>query len=418
MSIYDVNGNIISGGGGGGDSYIETNIKYRTVDIGQLSSGILNDNGTVSSNSNYKTSDYINIASETIYRAASFVSANLYKTACYDSQKSFLGLATLVAYNNDLRDKNNNRYYYCNFSLQSGTAFIRTCAYVDVTTIYISLDALENYFDINETYITVDRGEEIATAMGIPNLDFISRFSGKKMIAAGDSIVEKNSTASKNWVDWIKEWLGLTIYNDGQGGTGFAKNYYQRGSTIYRIENMWSSLYPTDPDIILVMGNQNDGTAGGGGYVDTYPEITYGYAPPIGTIADTGSTFSEHGIMRRLLTDLVTAYPKAKIGIISSTPRDNDITSQFPTNPKSYGLGWYHEYVEAQKEVCNDFGIPFLDLYHQNPVLRPYIVGNVAEYYADGSAETGEATGAVHPNNKGHLEGIARPVYEWMLGWM
>lgn len=398
--------------------FIKSNVSYNhiTVDTDTMVTGKLKSDGTVDSNASYKTSDFIEWTADPLYRAATKESNNNYTTACYDESQTFLGMATLVDENNALPDKDGTVFYYVEFSLEAGTKYIRTSAYMDVSALYLSEDELPENFDIDGTYITVDRGPEIATAMGIPNLDFISRFAGKKMIVAGDSITEKNTTSSKVWHEWIAEWLGLTVYNDGKGGTGFAKGYTTRHSTIYRVENLWSSLYPADPDIILVMGNMNDGTAGGAGYAETYPEIVYGYAPPVGQLSDPGTTFSEHGIMRRLLTDLTNKYPTAKIGIISSTPRDYPITSQWPDNPNTYGYGWYHDYVEAQKEVCADFGIPFLDIYHQNPVLRPYNQTNAQTYYWDGEASS--PTNAVHPNEAGHLEGIARPVYEWMLGWI
>lgn len=398
--------------------FIKLNVVYDhiSVDTDAMVTGQLKDDGTVDNNTNYKTSDFIAWTADPLYRAATKESANIFKTACYDVNQEFLGIATVVSQEPNRTDKDGALYYYVEVSLAEGTQYIRTSAYKDVSALYLSEDALPNGFDINATEITVDRGSEIATAMGIPNLDFISRFAGKKMIVAGDSITEKNQTSSKVWHEWLAEWLGLTVYNDGQGGTGFAKNYTNRHSTIYRVENLWSSLYPADPDIILVMGNMNDGTAGGGGYVETYPEIVYGYAPPVGQFSDSGTTFSEHGIMRRLLTDLTTQYPTAKIGIISSTPRDYPTTSQWPDNPNTYGYGWYHDYVVAQKEVCADMCIPFLDIYHNNPVLRPYNQTNAQTYYWDGQAST--PTNAVHPNEAGHLEGIARPVYEWMLGWI
>ena len=400
------------------NDYIHTNTDYPhiSVDVSTCDYGSIKGDGSTNSDSRYKHTDYISWEQGTLYRASSYAATNLYTTACYDENYDFIAMASVNSETGNYYDNNGQRFYYVDMTPAAGTKFIRTAFHADVTTVYITDVALPDGFDIDATSITVDRGPEIAAAMGIPNLDFISRFAGKKMIVAGDSITEKNQTSSKVWHEWLAEWLGLTVYNDGKGGTGFAKGYTTRHSTIYRVENLWSSLYPADPDIILVMGNMNDGTAGGAGYAETYPEIVYGYAPPVGQLSDPGTTFSEHGIMRRLLTDLTNKYPTAKIGIISSTPRDYPITSQWPDNPNTYGYGWYHDYVEAQKEVCADMCIPFLDIYHQNPVLRPYNQTNAQTYYWDGEASS--PTNAVHPNEAGHLEGIARPVYEWMLGWI
>lgn len=253
--------------------------------------------------------------------------------------------------------------------------------------------------------------------------DEASRFDGMTMIVAGDSITEANDTSNKKpWHTHLANWLGLTVYNDGQGGTGFAKNYYDRGCTIYRVENNWESLYPADPDIILVMGNMNDGTGGGGGYAQIYPDDYDGNGtpPPVGTPEDAGTVYSQYGIVRRLLESLIERYPLAKIGMISSTPRDYEV-SFWPDKPDCHGNnGWYEDYIEAQRYVCADLNIPFLDVYHSN-VLRPWNVDNVEHFYADGDSATKESTGhtgATHPNYSGHLEGIARPVLQWMLKWM
>ena len=254
--------------------------------------------------------------------------------------------------------------------------------------------------------------------------DVIGRFNGKTMIVAGDSITEANQTCdNKPWHSHLANWLGLTVYNDGQGGTGFAKNYYDRGCTIWRVENKWETLYPADPHIILVMGNMNDGAGNGGGYAQLYPDDYDGNGtpPPVGTSADDSSVYSQYGIVRRLLESLIERYPLAKIGMISSTPRDTDVPF-WPEKPSCHGKnGWYEDYIEAQKYVCEDMNIPFLDLYHSNPVLRPWNADNMAAYYWDGTdpelTQDG-FTGAVHPNDQGHLEGIARPVLAWMLGWM
>jgi hypothetical protein len=364
-------------------------------------------NGNEFVNGNYKVTQYLPISFTKLTITCSSNTIN--SINLFDANKTFIQQINYSSYNK-------NTTVFENLDTYNATYFRFACA--KTVTVELSSDEQsEGSFDFNTGY-----KEKFQKALNLPSFDNINRFKSKVMIVGGDSIVEKNSTATKVWHEYLAEWLGLTIHNDGQGGTGFAKNYYQRGSTIYRIENKWSTLYPANPDIILIMGNQNDGTGGGGGFIDIYPDggdnAKNGVPPVVGEKTDDKTVFSEYGIVRRLLEDLIEKYPKAKIGMISSTPRDNDITKYWSNNPKSYGHGWYSDYVTAQKYVCEDLGIPFLDIYHQNPVLRPYNNTNVSTYYADGTEATGEATGAVHPNDLGHLYGIAIPVYNWMLTWL
>lgn len=422
MAIYDIFGNPINGSGGGElpdgsvtpakTSFFDEQPTYKLIDLGEIESGLFYDDGSLSSHSAYvRTSDHVAVDDvPKIYYVSN--PSGLVRVVCYDSNKAFIGATTNTTVYKD-------GCSYGEIALVEGTKFIKACFSATATEFYLSYNEIPVPYNIDQTDFACrdDYATRLWEAMAIPNLDAISRFKGKTVIVAGDSITESNQTCNgKPWHTHLASWLGLMVHNDGQGGTGFAKNYYDRGCTIWRVDNKWPELYPADPDIILIMGNMNDGTGGGGGYAQLNPEWTFSCLP-LGTKDDDATAGTQYGVVRRLLESLIEHYPLAKIGMISSTPRDSDV-NHWADNPKSYGHGWYEAFITAQKYVCEDMGIPFLDLYHENPVLRPYNAENVTAFYADGSDETGEATGAVHPNYEGHLEGIARPVLQWMLGWM
>lgn len=427
MAIYDIFGNPIVGFGSTNGEIPDASVTpakttffneqpaYRRIDLGAMESGLIYGNGSLENHAAYaRTKEYVAIdAVEKIYYVSN--PSGLVRVVCYDANKACIGEATnTTAYKDGCS--------YGEIALVGGPKFIKACFSAAATECYLSYNEIPVPYNIDQTDFTCRTGyaERIWAAMAIPNLDAISRFKGKTMIVAGDSITESNQTCNnKPWHTHLASWLGLMVHNDGQGGTGFAKNYYDRGCTIYRVENNWETLYPADPDIILVMGNMNDGTGGGGGYAQLDPTWTFSCLP-LGTKDDDATAGTQYGVVRRLLNSLVERYPTAKIGMISSTPRDSDV-NHWPDNPRSYGHGWYEAFITAQKYVCEDMGIPFLDLYHENPVLRPYNAENVAAYYWDGTDESltqDGFTGAVHPNEQGHLEGIARPVLQWMLGWM
>ena len=399
-------------------TFFEEDDTYQILGIGTLESGLINDAGVDKSNSSYKRTDgYIEKTSGTLYVVT--YGGYLTRVVCYNSSKTFISEATTASYSDSWKDWQGTTCKHRVYTIPSNTAYIRFCCATSVSdTIYLSNNDLPSGFNPSSTDFSIlgDYAEKIWNALQIPKLTNIKRFKGKTIICAGDSIVEANNTNNNNpWCKVVAKELGMTLYNDGQGGTGWAKNYYSRGCTVYRIENNWANLYPAEPDVILVMGNQNDGTGGGAGYSQLNPDWTGATYMPVGTKDDPSTTLSCHSITRRLIEDLITAYPKAKIGIIASTPRS--YTNTHFTNTQSYGHGWFEGYIEAHRYWCEEYNIPYLDLYHENPVLRPWVAGNATEYFYDASEVDGYTTG-VHPNEKGHLHGIAYPVIQWMLQWM
>lgn len=433
MSIFDIFGNpiVVTGSGSSGGEIQDGSVTpakttffneyptYRLLPLGDdYGVGTMQADGGINGHSAYKyTKDHLELPDGT----SKVYLINVLGIACYDSDKKVLSGVVRESYDYTHTDGVTTKQFYTIHSLPAGAKYIRISSKVE-DTMLASLDPLPDKYDPQSTDF-ICRGnyaDRIWEALGLPNLEAISRFKGKTMIVGGDSIVENNQTTEYNpWPSQLAKILGMTVYNDGQGGTGFAKHYNDRQGTVLRVETKWADLYPTNPDVILVMGNMNDGT--GGSYAQAYPDDDDGNGtpPPVGTPDDDETVFSQYGIVRRLLESLIARYPTTKIGIVSSTPRDLDVR-YWPDKPKSYGHGWYDGYVEAMKYVCEDMNVPFLDLYHNN-VLRPWNGDNVREFYWDGTDESltlDGFTGAVHPNAKGHLEGIVRPVLWWMCQWM
>lgn len=430
MTIYDIYGNpIVSPSSGNGEipdnsitpaktTFFDEQPIYKLIDCGEMIEGVIYSDGSFGGGTGYvSTADYVPIKeADKIYFVCN--SEGLPRVICYDENKAYIAEGTKTTSYKNMSD--GTVCAYGEIAIPEGTKYIKA-SFKAASEHYLSYNAIPVPYDIDQTDFTCREGyaERIWEAMGIPSLEAIGRFRGKTMIVGGDSIVENNQTTENNpWASQLAEILGMTIYNDGHGGTGFAKNYVDNNSTIVQIEK-WADVYTANPDVILIMGNMNDGT--GGSFSYTYPDDYDGNGtpPPVGTPDDDSTVFSQYGIVRRLLERLIALYPTTKIGIISSTPRDLDVR-YWPDKPKSYGHGWYEDYLDAMKYVCEDMNIPFLDLYHNN-VLRPWNISNVAKFYWDGSEETLAEkgyTGAVHPNAQGHLEGILRPVLWWMCQWM
>lgn len=236
-----------------------------------------------------------------------------------------------------------------------------------------------------------------------------SIFKDKIVIATGDSITENNGrNDNKSWCMYLPEKLGVKVYNDGKSGTGLVKNMQSYHSLLYRVENLWDTNYAgITPDIILFMGNMNDGTgtSESSGLNDLgISGWKSGGALDVGTETDDINTQSVYGCAKRLLEDLITKYPSAQIGWILSTPRASSAPTYWPNKPNEYGHGWFEDYITAIKYQCEQYNVPVLDLYHESG-FRPTNTTNMNTYMDDGS---------VHPNTAGVKKYMVEPIVKWI----
>lgn len=190
-------------------------------------------------------------------------------------------------------------------------------------------------------------------------------WTDKKWVVFGDSITEVNARTTKHYFDYVSEKTGITIYNMGNSGSGYAREqdigtaFYQRISAV-----------PTDADVITIFGSFNDLGAG----------------IPLGTASDTGTT-TLGGCINATLDNLYTAFPLANVGVVTPTPW----TDANPTNEPNSAS----EYVQLIRDICNKRSIPCLDLFHCS-ALRPWEASfRELAYSKDGGA-------GCHPDETGH----------------
>lgn len=225
-----------------------------------------------------------------------------------------------------------------------------------------------------------------AVVLSDPRLD---RFVNKSLIVSGDSLTEVNFRATKNWHAYLKDWLGFaSVQNDGKSGTGFTRTYASFECMYDRMDD-WSANY----DYALIMASMNDG---GGNNLEL----------PLGTMADAATVgTSYYGDCKATITKLLNKYPLKQVGVISSIPR----ASSSIRGGVGYGLdGWYSDWCYALGDVCANYSVPFLDLYHTCN-LRPWIASNDAEYFSCTQSPTGDG---IHPNAAGQ-QIIAYKIYEF-----
>ena len=204
-------------------------------------------------------------------------------------------------------------------------------------------------------------------------IDDYSKNGFSKIWAIGDSITKANYYAATNYLDYIKtDMPDLTIENLGENASGYKQTH--NTTFIQRISQIDS--YSLANDIVTVMGSVNDVM----------------YAWNLGHLGDT-TTDTLYGSMYQFFTTLFTTYPACRVGAISPLPWKFSEGEQDKLDL----------YVQALKETCEMFNVPFLDI-HNASNLRPNNNTFLSECYTSdgaGHAPTLDSDG-IHPNSKGH----------------
>lgn len=245
------------------------------------------------------------------------------------------------------------------------------------------------------------RALELRNSAGGGSNTQLQRFTNYSVLCIGDSITEKNSRASLNWVDYLNAWCEFkSIKNNGEGGTGILRPSKPDGN----YKNWYSRLndYTGTYDLILLMGNMND-----------YSDPAYLGADKLGKFGDNDLT-TQYGAVNTYLKALMAKYPLARIGWITSTPRqyvDDGSHSIIRNDGYLYGLNSvFQDADQAIIDTCQNYSIPVLDLFHESG-LAPWIDTNRKTYFS--STDTPDGDG-VHPNALGQKI-IANKIYDFVV---
>ena len=240
--------------------------------------------------------------------------------------------------------------------------------------------------DVTYTFKTIKRMLEIEnkvdTLMNAFESGSSSLWKNKKWCVIGDSITEENFRAEKHYWSYIAEETGITVINKGISGTG-----YKQYLPFY--ERILDSQFPTDCDVITMMGGIND-------------VVGWDNELPIGEITDSDNS-TICGCVNLAIDAIESKYPiYAPLGIVSPVPADVDLSvfpdARFPRQIPSLPDCRLEELTIKLEQICKRRGYPFLDLFHTSG-LRPdneqakQALFKPAEGY-------GEADG-LHPNSNG-----------------
>ena len=206
---------------------------------------------------------------------------------------------------------------------------------------------------IVETYLTEGFNEKVINCLG----DSITYgYNGAK---DGDGVVGER--VDKPYPTILSEILNCTVNNYGQngstiGGDGATTDEY--GLLGYKPMNIrYKEMGKADYNIIW--GGTNDCYASG--------------RLPLGTINDT-TNLTFYGSLKILIEGLIRKYPTSKICFL--TPLQRTTTSANSYEKKLI------DYVNAIIEVCEMYGIPYLDLYRKSgcyPLIAEFKNANLPD---------------------------------------
>jgi lysophospholipase L1-like esterase len=347
--------------------------------------GALTEDGNQNTSYTYYTSVFIKVESGKDYTLTladtSLPGQHIY--CLYDENKTFLSTVRNL---NDSTTLNSETGLVISVS-NSSAKYIRVSVKKESYK-HIRMSEGDTIPDEYGMTATIDFGKPVYNEGVIP----YGVFAGSSLLVQGDSLCGGDSFSysytPKTWVDYIVDWLKIgTLYNDSVSNTGLKMHSDASIGYVAR-QAKWFDTYGADIDRIIIFGNMND--------------MQDACGLPVGEKTDASGADTVYGLLRKLIEAIVEDYPTAKIGFITSPCRGKSYALG-----ACYGHGYYEGYVTAQKYICEEFGIPFLDLYHECATLRPYNADNKAHYFPDDA-------GGVHFNHEGH-QAVAKQVLKWFV---
>ncbi len=228
--------------------------------------------------------------------------------------------------------------------------------------------------------------------------------SGKTAVFLGDSICA-GTTTLPDAVEYGYGWGGLI----GSANNMKWKNFGKNGGTVTSISSVSSNLwlmsqeatalneYPK-ADYVIFEGGCNDG--------DVLKEAGLGTISTDFSTFDT-STFS--GAFEALILKFLTDFPNAKLGYIVA-PKMGAWNTNFNSRI-------YVTYFERAKEICKKWGVPYIDLWNENP-LNPCLsthydsslsaaeANNEGKFYTDGQHLTLAGYKRISPQIEAWMRGL------------
>lgn len=237
-----------------------------------------------------------------------------------------------------------------------------------------------------------------------------------EIVVLGDSIVGNPVEDGATFPELLEEKLGVPVLNGGLGGTSMSM----------RSEQMWSSMANTEWSMVklaeAIAYDDWKSQKATMAYAESYSEVNnqaldyftetmdclsnvdfsqvkllviehgsndYNAGIAVDNPEDKYDVTTFGGALRKTLKLLREAYPDMRILLVSPiycALGENNDNKCYETR---YGSGGFlQEYVSLEKEIAAEFGVEWLDAYHESGIWEE----NANQYLAD----------YLHPNAKGH----------------
>lgn len=245
----------------------------------------------------------------------------------------------------------------------------------------------------------------------------VSPLNEKNWCVMGDSVTNSPSSTlaqdgkSYNYHTYIQQETNCNITNLGVAGSGYSYIYVNKDKSYKPVYTLVDSI-PKDTDLITIFMGTND-----------YGISNIPLGSPTDTLADEenylygGNTIC--GFINRYLDEIQEKFPYTPVGVISPIPRSNrlGVTKKhllYSEEEKNWITdeavdGWqfgevhYNNFsmeqlVSAIKQICENRGVPYLDMYN-GCLLKPS--NNVYNqlYFKPYGANVADG---LHPNAFGH----------------
>jgi lysophospholipase L1-like esterase len=250
----------------------------------------------------------------------------------------------------------------------TGTTFVSVTAAAATTQLTL------NYYPSGDVDTTIGEMAELLRKL------VVNKYEGKTASFLGDSITAGYGTG-KTYFSFFSDLTGMTCSGFGQNGASIG----DRNDATVQIFEEVSNLTGTE-SLVGIFAGTND--FGHNVAIGDY----YSVAASTGEKSAPATTATTAGGLHKLINDVRTACPNARIVVMTPTPRVvRGGTSNYNSRQKN-GAGYYlQDYADCIKDICAFYCIPVLDLLSISQ-LDANVAAIDSAYFYDG----------LHLNTYGH----------------
>lgn len=228
---------------------------------------------------------------------------------------------------------------------------------------------------VNKSNLTVKQLKSFVRVEVVPHLS-LNPLYNKKVVFDGDSISHGTSAGDglNGWAGRIGEANHMDWYNESRSGGTVMSGLYSGTAKRHWVSTHIDIIYDQYPDLdyLILEGGTNDADLVGTEKLGSISTKSFMYD-------DFNSEADFTQALEHLFSKAISYYPNKKIGFI--------IAQKMGTSASSYKTSNRRIFFDRCVEVCEKYGIPYLDLWntcHLNPTIDRASHNGVYHMYTDG----------------------------------